>query len=192
MIRLTRITTKTGDTGTTALVGGARVPKHHHRIEALGAVDEANAAIGLARTCVADPESGWLAHVQQDLFDLGADLATPKADPGALRLVPEQVGWLEHTQTRLNAALAPLTSFVLPGGTPAAAHLHLARTLVRRAERRMTVLDAAEGINPEALRYINRLSDFLFVLARWCNDHGRTDVLWRPGLNRAEETPSIS
>lgn len=194
MIRLTRITTKTGDDGTTALAGGTRVPKHHRRIEALGAVDEANAAIGVARTCVAAPETDWLARVQQDLFDLGADLATPAADPGALRVVPEQVAWLEQIQTELNSSLAPLTSFVLPGGSVASAHLHVARTLVRRAERRMTALDEAEGINPEALRYINRLSDFLFVLARWCNDRGRADTLWQPGLNQrftTTDTPAV-
>jgi cob(I)alamin adenosyltransferase len=191
MVRLTRIYTRGGDRGETSLGDGARVPKHALRVAAYGTVDEANAAIGLARLHI-DPGADtaadeMLARIQNDLFDLGADLCTPEEGrraAGALRVAAAQVERLEREIDRINAALAPLDSFVLPGGTPAAAHLHLARTIVRRAERLVSELAAAETVNPEALRYLNRLSDHLFVLGRRLNDNGARDVLWRPGANR--------
>ncbi|MBV8088204.1 MAG: cob(I)yrinic acid a,c-diamide adenosyltransferase [Alphaproteobacteria bacterium] len=187
MVRLTRIYTRGGDTGDTSLGDGARVPKHSLRVAAYGTVDEANAAIGIVRLH-ADPESDeMLGRVQNDLFDLGADLCTPqggKRDAGALRIVPAQTERLEREIDAMNAALAPLDSFILPGGTPAAAYLHLARTVVRRAERLVSELARAEDINPEALKYLNRLSDHLFVLGRRLNDGGARDVLWQPGANR--------
>lgn len=187
MVRLTRIYTKTGDKGQTSLGNGTRVPKHALRVEAYGTVDEANAAIGLARLAtVADAATdSMLARIQNDLFDLGADLCTPLAEgeaPGAaLRVTPEQVARLEGEIDAMNAGLAPLNSFILPGGTPPAAHLHLARTIVRRAERLMAHLAEAEAVNPHALTYANRLSDHLFVLARHVNGGGAADVLWVPG-----------
>lgn len=201
MVRLNRIYTRTGDDGTTGLTGGERRLKHDPRIEALGAVDEANAAIGLARLHTAGEADGLrgvdaiLARVQNDLFDLGADLSTPQPDAEdadepeafeALRIVSAQVSRLEADIDAFNAALAPLRSFVLPGGTPASAALHLARTICRRAERQAFALAAHEpdGVSPVLLRYLNRLSDLLFVLARVANDHGRRDVLWRPGADR--------
>ncbi|MEQ8448068.1 MAG: cob(I)yrinic acid a,c-diamide adenosyltransferase [Nitratireductor sp.] len=193
MVKLNKIYTRTGDDGTTGLVSGARRPKFDPRIEAFGAVDEANACIGLARLHTARDHTeidAMLARVQNDLFDLGADLATP--DTGAptefepLRIVASQVTRLETEIDGLNAALAPLRSFILPGGTPAAAYLHQARTVARRAERLMVALSSVSGetVSGEALRYINRLSDFLFVAARAANDNGATDVLWVPGANR--------
>jgi cob(I)alamin adenosyltransferase len=192
MVRLNRIYTRTGDDGTTGLTGGARRAKSDPRIEACGTVDETNACIGLARLHTgALPElDAMLARIQNDLFDLGADLSTP--DEGGspavepLRIVAAQVARLEGEIDRLNAALAPLRSFVLPGGSPAAAALHLARTVARRAERIMVGLSrqADEPVGREALRYVNRLSDFLFVAARAANDDGRADVLWVPGKNR--------
>lgn len=193
MVKLNKIYTRTGDDGTTGLVSGARRPKFDPRIEAFGAVDEANACIGLARLHTARDHTeidAMLARVQNDLFDLGADLATP--DTGAptefepLRIVASQVTRLETEIDGLNAALAPLRSFILPGGTPAAAYLHQARTVARRAERLMVALSSVSGetVSGEALRYINRLSDFLFVAARAVNDNGATDVLWVPGANR--------
>lgn len=184
MVRLTRITTKTGDDGTTALGDGSRVAKHSLRVQALGEVDEANAAIGMVRTDTTGKVDGFLAAIQNDLFDLGADLCLPEAKRGALRISEKQVERLEDIQNGLNADLKPLESFVLPGGSKVAAHLHLARTIVRRAERAVTALGAAEPINPDALRYINRLSDFLFVLARHVNNKGKADVLWVPGQNQ--------
>jgi cob(I)alamin adenosyltransferase len=193
MVWLTRIYTRGGDRGETSLGDGARVPKHALRVAAYGTVDEANAAIGLARLHI-DPGADtaadeMLARIQNDLFDLGADLCTPQdsrraAGKGALRIVAAQVERLEREIDQINALLAPLDSFVLPGGTPAAAHLHLARTITRRAERLTSELAAAETVNPEALRYLNRLSDHLFVLGRRLNDNGARDVLWRPGANR--------
>ncbi len=187
MVKLTRIYTRGGDKGETSLGDGARVVKHDPRVAAYGTVDEANAAVGLARLH-ADPEiDEILARVQNDLFDLGADLCTPEAESPKhppLRITPGQVTRLEGEIDRLNQALEPLTSFVLPGGSPAAAYLHLARTLTRRAERDMTVLATEQALNPEALRYVNRLSDLLFVLARQANDRGAKDVLWQPGQNR--------
>ncbi len=192
MVRLNRIYTRTGDDGTTGLTGGARRPKSDPRIEAYGTVDETNACIGLARLHTgALPElDAMLARIQNDLFDLGADLSTPDdGSPPAvepLRIVAAQVERLEGEIDRLNAALAPLRSFVLPGGSPAAAALHLARTVSRRAERVMVGLSRQDGeaVGRDAMRYVNRLSDFLFVAARAANDDGRADVLWVPGKNR--------
>ena len=193
MVVLNKIYTKTGDDGTTALGTGERRAKHDLRVEAYGTVDEANAAIGLARTELA-PEvadlDAMLARVQNDLFDLGAELATPDdgkpKDYEPLRLVSTQVERLEHDIDRLNAELAPLRSFVLPAGSRAAAALHLARTITRRAERLMVALMAKEpdGVGHPALIYMNRLSDFLFVASRWVNKRGDGDVLWVPGKNR--------
>jgi cob(I)alamin adenosyltransferase len=185
MVRLTRIYTRTGDDGTTALVGGERRRKDDLRVEAVGAVDEANAAIGLARSSLDDQSRALdplLAKIQNDLFDLGADLAAPQDRPSGptLRIAAERVAWLEGEIDRLNAPLAPLTSFVLPAGTPAAAALHLARTVTRRAERRAVQLAAHETVSPAALHFLNRLSDFLFVAARAANAV-EGDVLWVPG-----------
>ena len=193
MVELTRIYTRGGDSGETSLGSGDRVAKHDLRVAAYGTVDEANAAIGLARLHTADDAEtdAMLSRIQNDLFDLGADLCTPEGDAraarkseGALRIVPEQVDRLEREIDTLNENLAPLTSFILPGGTPAAAHLHMARTIARRAERLMTELAAGAPVNEAALRYINRLSDHLFVLGRHLNDGGTADVLWKPGENR--------
>jgi cob(I)alamin adenosyltransferase len=185
VVRLNRIYTRTGDTGTSGLVDGSRLPKHAPRFEAVGAVDEANAAMGWAQLAATD-HAADLTRIQNDLFDLGADLATPGEDfaPSemVLRMVPAQVEWLEQRIDALNAALEPLRSFILPGGSEAAARLHIARTAVRRAERAMTALAAGEPTNPAALAYINRLSDYLFVLARAVN--GGRDPLWQPGANR--------
>src|SRR5438105_1472242 len=189
MVRLTRIYTRGGDKGDTSLGDGSRVPKQSLRVEAYGTVDEANAAIGLARLdTTADAEAdAMLARIQNDLFDLGADLCTPEDSrhaAGALRIVAAQIERLEHEIDAMNKDLRPLDSFVLPGGSPAAAHLHLARTITRRAERLVCVLAAAEPINREAIKYLNRLSDHLFVLGRRVNDGGARDVLWRPGATR--------
>jgi cob(I)alamin adenosyltransferase len=185
MVQLTRIYTKGGDKGTTSLGTGKRVPKHDPRVAAYGTVDEANAVLGIARLH-ADGELGeMLARIQNDLFDLGADLCRPDIDSQeGLRIVEAQVERLEREIDAMNAKLAPLNSFVLPGGTPAAAYLHQARTIVRRAEREMTALAEREPVNPAAIRYANRLSDHLFVAARAANDWGRRDVLWQPGANR--------
>lgn len=187
MVRLTRIYTRGGDGGETSLGDGARVAKHDPRVEAFGTVDEANAAIGLARLSAAGEADAMLARIQNDLFDLGADLCTPedgKRAAGALRVQASQVGRLEREIDALNAELKPLDSFVLPGGTACAAHLHLARTVTRRAERLVAALATRETVNPEALKYLNRLSDHLFVLGRHVNDRGARDVLWTPGANR--------
>ncbi len=192
MVKLNRIYTRTGDDGTTGLGDGARVPKHDLRVESYGTVDEANACIGMARLhCTALPDvDAMLSRIQNDLFDLGADLCTPDSGEPLpyepLRMLPAQVERLEREIDQLNADLAPLKSFVLPGGTAAAAYLHLARTVVRRAERLMTALasNPAERVGAPALQYVNRLSDFLFVASRWVNDKGARDVLWVPGKNR--------
>jgi cob(I)alamin adenosyltransferase len=187
MVRLTRIYTRGGDKGATSLGDGSRVPKQSLRVEAFGTVDEANAAIGLARLYVDCEEDAMLARIQNDLFDLGADLCTPEEGRravGALRIVAAQVTRLEREIDAMNAVLQPLDSFILPGGTAAAAHLHLARTVTRRAERLLCALAAAETINPEAVKYLNRLSDHLFVLGRRVNDNGAKDVLWQPGATR--------
>lgn len=187
MVQLTRIYTRGGDRGETSLGDGARVPKQSLRVEAYGTVDEANAAIGLARLHTSGDDDAMLARIQNDLFDLGADLCTPedgRKAAGALRIVAAQVARLEIEIDAMNANLRPLDSFILPGGSPAAAHLHLARTVTRRAERLTCALAAAEPVNPEAVKYLNRLSDHLFVLSRRLNDNGAADVLWRPGLTR--------
>lgn len=187
MVRLTRIYTRGGDQGMTSLGDGSRLPKHDLRIEAYGTVDETNAAVGLARQHANGEADAMLMRIQNDLFDLGADLCTPMEDAPktpALRVVDAQVARLEAEIDRMNADLAPLSSFVLPGGSALAAHLHLARTICRRAERLIAALAGRETINPAALRYANRLSDHLFVMSRYCNDMGARDVLWVPGQNR--------
>jgi cob(I)alamin adenosyltransferase len=192
MVVLSKIYTRTGDDGTTALASGQRVAKYDLRVEAYGTVDETNAAIGLARLYTKEglPEvDAVLARIQNDLFDLGADLAHPdeaKDARGRLAVTDAQVERLEGEIDTLNRDLQPLRSFVLPGGSPAASFLHLARTMSRRAERLMVALASRpnEPIGPPALRYVNRLSDFLFVAARYANDKGRADVLWVPGQNR--------
>jgi cob(I)alamin adenosyltransferase len=187
MVRLTRIYTRGGDTGETSLGDGARVPKHALRVAAYGTVDEANAAIGIARLHTDQPADEMLGRIQNDLFDLGADLCTQengRRAAGALRIVAAQVERLEREIDAMNETLRPLDSFILPGGTPAAAYLHLARTVTRRAERLVSELARTEAVNPEALKYLNRLSDHLFVLGRRVNDGGARDVLWRPGATR--------
>jgi cob(I)alamin adenosyltransferase len=192
LVKLNKIYTKTGDDGTTALVSGPRRQKHDLRVEAYGTIDETNSAIGIVRLHTADlPElDRMLMLIQNDLFDLGADLATPDTgkplDYEPLRIVAAQVTRLEGDIDTLNADLEPLKSFVLPAGSPASAHLHLARTISRRAERLMVALSRTEGeiVGAEALKYVNRLSDFLFVATRHANDRGRADVLWVPGKNR--------
>ncbi len=187
MVRLTKIYTRGGDRGETSLGDGSRLAKHDIRIAAYGTVDETNAAIGLARLRTAGEEDRMLGRIQNDLFDLGADLCTPEAarpKHPPLRIVAEQVERLEREIDRMNGELEPLTSFILPGGSAAAAHLHLARVVARRAERLMVELMASAPINPAALQYINRLSDHLFVLGRRLNDQGAKDVLWVPGDNR--------
>src|ERR1041385_5787182 len=188
MVVLNRIYTRTGDDGTTALGSGERRKKYDRRVDAYGTLDEVNATIGLVRLhtagdAVLDPVLG---RIQNDLFDVEADLCLSEKGPGGARLTvtDTQVAWLEQQIDALNADLAPLDSFVLPGGRPAAAYLHLARTIVRRAERAMTELAVGQAVNPLAVKYANRLSDHLFVLARFVNDSGRADVLWRPGANR--------
>ena len=187
MVVLNRIYTKTGDKGETALGDGTRLPKHALRIASYGTVDESNAAIGLARLHAEGEMDAMLARIQNDLFDLGADLCIPEASrrsEGALRITDAQVERLEREIDAMNAELAPLRSFVLPGGTPAAAYLHLARTIVRRAERLIAELAAQEPVSAAALKYVNRLSDHLFVASRYANDRGAKDVLWVPGANR--------
>ncbi|MBW9072140.1 cob(I)yrinic acid a,c-diamide adenosyltransferase [Agrobacterium tumefaciens] len=192
MVKLNKIYTRTGDKGTTALVSGPRRLKHDLRVEAYGTVDETNSAIGVARLHTGGMEKldAMLFRIQNDLFDLGADLATPDSgEPLSyepLRIVESQVTRLENEIDDLNAALEPLTSFVLPGGSAAAASLHMARTVCRRAERLMVELSATENeiVSPAALKYANRLSDFLFVAARFANDAGKADILWVPGKNR--------
>lgn len=187
MVRLTRIYTKGGDKGETSLGDGARVPKNDARVAAFGTVDEANACVGLARLHTNGEADAMLMRIQNDLFDLGADLCTPETpDPKypPLRVVEAQVERLEREIDAMNENLAPLNSFVLPGGSAASAHLHLARTVARRAEREIVTLAAKQTINPAAVRYINRLSDHLFVLSRHLNADGAADVLWVPGKNR--------
>jgi cob(I)alamin adenosyltransferase len=187
MVKLTRIYTRGGDRGETSLGDGTRVAKHDLRVAAFGTVDEANAVIGLARLHADADADAMLARIQNDLFDLGADLCQPGADPeeaNALRIQPAQVERLEKEIDGLNASLQPLESFILPGGRPAAAYLHQARTVVRRAERLTTELASREPVNPVAIWYLNRLSDHLFVLGRYLNDKGAADVLWVPGANR--------
>jgi cob(I)alamin adenosyltransferase len=195
MVVLNRIYTRTGDDGTTALGSGERRKKYDLRIAAYGTLDELNAVIGLARLATAQDAvlDAMLARIQNDLFDVEADLCIPSGSgagkgPGGARLnaTDAQVTWLEEQIDALNAGLAPLKSFILPGGRPAAAYMHLARTVCRRAERMMVELNDKpnEGVTPAALKYVNRLSDFLFVAGRHANDKGASDVLWQPGLNR--------
>lgn len=206
MVKLNKIYTRTGDDGTTGLVDGSRLPKDAARMAAIGDVDEANSAVGCAIAAFgrsasdtpqsADDDAGIaaaLTRIQNDLFDLGADIATPGEDfePSEmeLRIVASQTAWLESEIDRLNGALEPLRSFILPGGTPAAAALHLARAITRRAERALVAADRANGLNPEAMRYVNRLSDYLFTAARRANvssesGTGCGDVLWKPGASR--------
>ncbi|MHA7775693.1 cob(I)yrinic acid a,c-diamide adenosyltransferase [Roseibium sp. M-1] len=199
MVVLNKIYTKTGDDGTTALGSGERRPKNDLRIEAYGTVDETNAVVGLIRLHTGNGAGNGagegaaevdtvLGRIQNDLFDLGADLATPETDQDLgyepLRITDGQVKALEEAIDALNGDLKPLRSFVLPGGSAAAAHLHLARTVSRRAERLMVELSAREKINPAAVRYMNRLSDYFFVASRYLNDKGAQDVLWVPGQNR--------
>ncbi len=190
MVKLTKIYTRGGDKGKTSLGDGSRVAKQSARVEAYGTVDEANAAIGLARLHANAETNAMLARIQNDLFDLGADLCTPeggKRGAGALRIIAAQVKRLEAEIDAMNAELQPLNSFVLPGGTPPAAYLHLARTVTRRAERLTCALAEDETVNPEAIKYLNRLSDHLFVLSRRVNGNGANDVLWRPGATRDEK-----
>lgn len=192
MVVLNKIYTRTGDDGMTALGSGRRVAKYDLRVEAYGTLDETNATIGIARLYTKDgPPSldAMLARIQNDLFDLGADLCFPdetKDARGRLQISDAQVARLESEIDKLNGELEPLRSFVLPGGSPASSHLHLARTISRRAERLMVALAARQGesVGDAALRYINRLSDFLFVAARFANDKGKSDVTWVPGKNR--------
>lgn len=186
---LNKIYTRTGDAGATRLATGQQVSKASHRVEAYGAVDEANACVGLARLHTqGDAEfDGMLARVQNELFDLGADLATPpmKDEAATLRMVDSQVARLEREIDEMNAQLPPLASFVLPGGTQAAAHLHLARTVARRAERSaVATVESGEPVSATAMKYLNRLSDLLFVAARYANDRGAAEVFWKSGATR--------
>lgn len=191
MVKLNKIYTRTGDDGTTGLVDGSRLSKASLRVRAYGDVDETNAVIGLVRLHLENRKlDDMMARIQNDLFDLGADLATPlpkQDEPDseyALRMVAEQSTRLEQELDELNSDLEPLNSFVLPGGSPPAAYLHQARTVCRRAERVCVEMASEDDVNPHALTYLNRLSDFLFVAGRWCNDQGQTDVKWVPGANR--------
>lgn len=190
MVVLNRIYTKTGDKGETALGNGARVPKDALRVEAYGTVDETNATLGLARLHATGDMAEALARIQNDLFDLGADLCRPdmakdhEAGYTPLRMTDAQVDRLEAEIDALNARLSPLRSFILPGGSALAAHLHLCRTVSRRAERLTVALARDETVNPSALRYLNRLSDWFFVAGRIANDDGAADILWVPGANR--------
>ena len=188
MVKLNKIYTRTGDDGTTGLVDGSRIAKSAPRMAAIGDVDEANSAIGVALVSTRDAFRPMLARIQNELFDLGADLATPGDDftPGemTLRIVQSQVARLEDEIDAMNAALAPLTSFILPGGSAAAAAIHLARAIVRRAERAAVAAGQTAALNPLALAYVNRLSDHLFVLARAVAHDAGGDVLWKPGATR--------
>ncbi len=190
MVVLNRIYTRTGDSGETALGDGTRVPKHALRVEAYGTVDETNATVGLTRLHASGGISERLAAIQNDLFDLGADLCRPITDAEQqqehppLRMTEAQILRLESEIDAMNERLSPLRSFILPGGTPLAAHLHLCRTVCRRAERLAVSLAATDTLNPDAVKYLNRLSDWFFVAARMANNDGADDVLWTPGANR--------
>lgn len=190
MVVLNRIYTRTGDDGTTSLGNGERRKKYDLRVESYGTLDEANAVIGLARLHTANDAKldAALSHIQNDLFDVEAELCLSQKGPGGARMTvtDAQVNWIESQIDEMNAELQPLKSFVLPGGTPAAANLHLARTVCRRAERLMAELadKDKDGVTPAALKYVNRLSDYLFVAGRYANDKGARDVLWAPGANR--------
>ena len=185
MVKLNKIYTRTGDGGSAGLVDGSRVSKSSPRMAAIGDVDEANAALGVAIAALGGGDVAYqLLQIQNELFDLGADVATPGGTDGALRIVASQVARLEVEIDDMNAELEPLTSFILPGGSPAVAALHLARTVVRRAERAAVALNEAEPLNPQLLAYLNRLSDYLFVAARFVAKGESGDVLWRPGATR--------
>ena len=190
MVVLNKIYTRTGDKGETALGDGSRVAKHSARVDAYGTVDETNATIGLVRLHTEGDMDAALARIQNDLFDLGADLCRPHMDKDddaeypPLRMIDAQVDRLESEIDAMNKALTPLRSFILPGGSALAAHLHLVRTVSRRAERMATELATREDVNPAAIKYLNRLSDWCFVAARVANDDGKADVLWVPGANR--------
>ena len=190
MVVLSKIYTRTGDKGDTALGNGARVAKYSARVTAYGTVDEANSTLGLARLHAKGELDAALARIQNDLFDLGADLCTPdmardaQAEYPPLRMIAPQVARLESEIDAMNARLTPLRSFILPGGSALAAYLHLCRTVARRAERETVHLASLEEVNPEAVKYLNRLSDWLFVAGRIANDDGKSDVLWVPGLTR--------
>ncbi|MEM6942800.1 MAG: cob(I)yrinic acid a,c-diamide adenosyltransferase [Pseudomonadota bacterium] len=190
MVVLNKIYTRTGDAGETALGDGTRVAKHSPRVTAYGTVDEMNSVLGMARLHAEGEIAEAIARIQNDLFDLGADLCTPDMERDAereyppLRIAPQQVDRLEHEIDAMNAKLQPLRSFILPGGSALAAHLHLCRTVCRRAERLVIALSAVEGVNEAALRFLNRLSDWFFVAGRIANDDGKTDILWVPGKNR--------
>lgn len=185
MVKLNKIYTRTGDDGTTGLVGGGRISKADPLMAAIGDVDEANSAIGVALAAIDDDgTASALRRIQNELFDLGADLATPLDMEGGLRVTAEQIERLEREIDAMNASLSPLTSFVLPGGAAGAAQLHLARAIVRRAERSAVAASIDTALNPKALTYINRLSDWLFVAARRLNNSGASDVLWVPGASR--------
>jgi cob(I)alamin adenosyltransferase len=191
LVKLNKIYTRTGDDGSTGLVDGSRLSKSALRVRAYGDVDETNAIIGLVRLHLENrPLDDMLSRIQNDLFDLGADLATPLPKKGeadseyALRIVESQTTRLEKELDNLNEDLEPLKSFVLPGGTPPAAYLHQARTVCRRAERVCVALSEVDDVNPHAIQYLNRLSDYLFVAARWTNDQGQADVKWVPGANK--------
>ncbi|MDA1163138.1 MAG: cob(I)yrinic acid a,c-diamide adenosyltransferase [Planctomycetota bacterium] len=191
MVFLSQIYTKSGDAGQTGLGDGSRVAKTHARVVAFGAVDELNSVLGLVRTAaLPEPIDGWLFRIQNDLFDVGADLCVPESsgdeqpEHPPLRVTSQQVSWLEACIDEINEGLEPLTSFVLPGGSPASAWMHVARTVCRRAEIAVWMLKELEPVNDEVVRYLNRLSDLLFVLGQHCNDLGRSSVLWVPGANR--------
>ena len=190
MVVLNKIYTRTGDKGETALSNGERVPKHSLRVEAYGTVDELNATLGLVRLHAAGEIAARIAVIQNDLFDLGADLSRPRMDEDAeapypvLRIIDAQVARLEAEIDAMNAGLSALRSFILPGGSALSAHLHLSRTVARRAERAAEALAAAEDANPAAVKYLNRLSDWLFVAGRVANENGAQDILWVPGASR--------
>ena len=188
MVKLNKIYTRTGDKGDTGLADGSRLPKHAPRVAAYGDVDETNAVLGIVRLHTTGKADTMLARIQNELFDLGADLATPEDDSRdasiSLRIIPSQVNRLESEIDEMNATIDALTSFILPGGSIASCHLHHARTVARRAERSVTYASTKTSINPLAIQYINRLSDHLFVMARLLNDEGREDILWQPGSTR--------
>ena len=190
MVVLNKIYTKTGDDGETALGNGARVAKHSMRVTSYGTVDECNATVGLARLHAEGALAARLEVIQNDLFDLGADLCRPDMEKDAeaeyppLRMTPDQVARLEAEIDEMNGALEPLRSFILPGGNALSAHLHMCRTVSRRAERLTVELATMESVNPSAVKYLNRLSDWFFVAARVANDNGKADVLWIPGASR--------
>lgn len=196
MVFLNRIYTRGGDSGETSLGDGSRVPKTHERIAAYGTVDELNAVLGLVRTCdLPETLDNWMCRIQNDLFDVGADLCVPESESPEyppLRVTDSQVQQLESWIDNTNEALEPLESFVLPGGSPASAWLHLARTICRRAEIAVWSLHEQDAVNEHVMQYLNRLSDLLFVLAQQCNDNGKSSVLWVPGKNRSQESETQS